>query len=135
MLKSKLINFNKFEDPRGSLTSIEQLKDIPFIIRRVYWIYDVPGGQIRGGHAFKKQKEMVIALSGSFDVKINNGKTEVKYHLNRSYFGVYIPNGLWRSLENFSTNSVALILSSTPFHEDDYIRLFSNFHQYRNGKK
>jgi len=126
-IKIELINLPKIEDPRGNLTFIEQEKHIPFKIKRVYWIYDVPGGQIRGGHAFKEQNECVVALSGSFDVVINDGKTEKRYHLNRSYFGLYIPNMLWRHMDNFSTNSVALVLSSTLFHEDDYIRNFVEF--------
>lgn len=87
----------------------------------------MPGGQIRGGHAFKEQQELVVALSGSFDVVINDGKSEQKFHLNRSYYGLYIPNGLWRHMENFSTNSVALVLSSTGYSEDDYIRDYADF--------
>lgn len=125
-----LINLPKFEDPRGNLTFIEEEKHIPFPIKRVYWIYDVPGGQIRGGHAFKVQQELVVALSGSFDVVINDGRSEQKFHLNRSYYGLYIPCGLWRHMENFSTNSVALVLSSTPYNEEDYIREFEYFLEY-----
>lgn len=122
-----LINLPKFEDPRGNLTFIEDEKHIPFQIKRVYWIYDVPGGQIRGGHAFREQKELVVALSGSFDVVINDGISDQKFHLNRSYYGLFIPNGLWRHMENFSTNSVALVLSSTGYSEDDYIRDYADF--------
>ena len=123
----QLINLPKIEDPRGNLTFVEQLKHIPFEIKRAYWIYDVPGGQSRGGHAFMNQKEFIIALSGSFDVIINDGKQEHRFHLNRSYFGLYIPNGLWRSMDNFSTNSVVLVLSSTTFNENDYIRDFTDY--------
>jgi len=122
-----LIDLPKITDPRGNLTFIEQESHVPFEIKRVYWIYDVPGGQTRGGHAFKKQKELVVALSGSFDVVINDGNEEKRYHLNRSYYGLYIPNMLWRHMDNFSTNSVALVLSSTFFHEEDYIRDFEEF--------
>jgi len=129
-MEPKIIDLPKIEDPRGNLTFIEQEKHIPFQIKRVYWIYDVPGGQTRGGHAFKQQQEFVVALSGSFDVVINDGKREQHFHLNRSYYGLYIPNGLWRHMENFSTNSVALVLSSTFFHEEDYIRNFNDFLKY-----
>ena len=127
MCNLKLINLPKIEDPRGNLTFIEEEKDIPFKIKRVYWIYDVPGGQIRGGHAFKKQEEVVVALSGSFDVVVTDGKREQRHHLNRSYFGLYIPNGIWRHMENFSTNSVVMVLSSTSFNEEDYIRDYGEF--------
>jgi len=126
-----IINLTKIEDPRGNLTFIEQEKHIPFQIKRVYWIYDVPGGQTRGGHAFKEQQELVVALSGSFDVVVNDGKTEQRFHLNRSYYGLYIPQGLWRHMDNFSTNSVALVLSSTLYHESDYIRDFAEFAKYK----
>ncbi|WP_297092383.1 FdtA/QdtA family cupin domain-containing protein [uncultured Draconibacterium sp.] len=130
--KLKIIDFPKIEDPRGNLTFVQQNKHIPFAIERVYWIYDVPGGQVRGGHAFKKQQEVIVALSGSFDVLVNNGKQEVSYTLNRSYFGLYIPNGIWRSLQNFSTNAVALVLSSTRFSESDYIRNYEQYKHYLN---
>lgn len=131
----KLLNLPKFDDPRGNLSFIEEFKHIPFKIERTYWIYDVPGGEIRGGHAFLKQQEIVVALSGSFDVVINNGKEEKRFHLNRSYFGLYIPNKLWRSMDNFSTNSVALILSSTLFSETDYIRDFKDYINYVKDEK
>jgi len=130
-MQAKIINLPKIEDPRGSLTFIEQLEQIPFEIKRVYWIYDVPGGEVRGGHAFKEQCEFVVALSGSFEMVINDGKTEQRFQLNRSYFGLYVPAKLWRHMENFSTNSVALVLSSTAFHEEDYIRDFPTFVEYK----
>lgn len=122
-----IINLPKIEDPRGNLTFIEEENHIPFEIKRVYWIYDVPGGQIRGGHAFKKQQELIVALSGSFDVVIDNGKQKQTFSLNRSYYGLYIPNGLWREMNNFSTNSLAMVLSSTDFSEEDYIRDYNNY--------
>ena len=125
--KAKIIQLPKIEDPRGNLTFIEQENHILFEIKRVYWIYDVPGGQTRGGHAFKKQEELVVALSGSFDVVINDGKEEKRYHMNRSYYGLYIPNRLWRHMDNFSTNSVAMVLSSTFFSTDDYVRDFEEY--------
>ncbi|MBN1186606.1 MAG: WxcM-like domain-containing protein [Bacteroidales bacterium] len=126
-----IINLPKIEDARGNLTIIEQEKQIPFQIKRVYWIYDVPGGQRRGGHAFKEQQELVLALSGSFNVIVNNGKVEQRFQLNRSYYGLYIPQGFWRHMENFSTNAVALVLSSTPFNKADYIRNYSEFIEYK----
>lgn len=125
--KSVIINFPKVEDPRGNLTFVEGIIHIPFEIRRVYWIYDVPGGQIRGGHAFKKQEEVIIALSGSLDVILNDGRNSIKYQLNRSYYGLFVPSKLWRHMENFSTNSVVLILSSTKYDASDYIRDYNVF--------
>lgn len=129
----ELIQLPKFEDLRGNLSFIEENNHIPFKIQRVYWIYDVPGGQLRGGHAFKEQQELIIALSGSFDVVINDGCTTQTFQLNRSYYGLFIPNGLWRQLINFSTNSLALILSSTHYCADDYIIDFNDFSQHRNN--
>lgn len=123
----KINNLPKIEDDRGNLSFIEQEKHVPFEIKRVYWIYDVPGGEVRGGHAFKEQKEFIVALSGSFDVIINNGKDEERIHLNRSYYGLYIPNMLWRQMQNFSTNSLAVVLSSTRFNRDDYIWDFEKY--------
>jgi dTDP-4-dehydrorhamnose 3,5-epimerase-like enzyme len=122
-----IINLPKIEDERGNLTFIEEENHIPFKIKRVYWIYDVPGGQKRGGHAFKEQQEFIVALSGSFDVVIDDGKQKQTFPLNRSYYGLYIPNGLWREMNNFSTNSLALVLSSTEFSEDDYIRDYQTY--------
>jgi dTDP-4-dehydrorhamnose 3,5-epimerase-like enzyme len=123
----ELINLPKILDPRGNLSFIEETNHIPFEIMRAYWIYDVPGGEIRGSHAYKKNCEFIVALSGSFDIILHDGINEKKYSLNRSYFGLYVPNLLWRSMENFSTNSLALVLSSTSYDESDYIRNFSDF--------
>jgi hypothetical protein len=123
----KVLQLPKIEDPRGNLSIIEEEKHIPFKIKRSYWIYDVPGGQIRGGHAFKEQQEFIVALSGSFDIVVDDGKSKQTYSLNRSYFGLYIPKGLWRQMENFSTNSLALVLSSTEFSEIDYIRNYKEY--------
>lgn len=127
MNSAKLIELPKILDKRGNLSFIESLEHVPFEIKRAYWIYDVPGGEIRGGHAFKEQKEFIVALSGSFDVIIDNGKEKQKFHLNRSYFGLYVPAGSWRSMENFSTNSLALVVASTAYHESDYIRDYNEF--------
>lgn len=124
---AKIINLPKIEDNRGNLSFIEGLNHIPFEIKRVYWIYDVPGGEIRGGHAYKTLNEFVIALSGSFDVILNDGKEEKKYSLNRSYYGLYLPKMYWRRLENFSTNALCLVLASEKYNEEDYIRNFSEF--------
>lgn len=127
MNQPDIIQLPKIEDLRGNLSFLEENNHIPFKIERVYWIYDVPGGQIRGGHAFRNQQEFIIALSGSFDVITDNGKTKQLFSLNRSYYGLYIPNGIWRQMENFSTNSLALVLSSTSYDEQDYIRDYDIF--------
>ena len=119
--KVKLIQLPKILDRRGNLTFIEGNNHIPFEIKRAYWIYDVPGGETRGGHAFREQKEFIVALSGSFDVVVNTGSEKITFQLNRSYTGLYIPKGMWRHMENFSTNSLALVLASTAFNKNDYI--------------
>jgi len=131
-MKPIIINLPKIEDPRGNLSIIEEEKNIPFKIERTYWIYDVPGGEIRGGHAFKEQREFIVALSGSFDVVVDDGTKQQTFSLNRSYYGLYLPAGFWRQMQNFSTNSLALVLSSTTFAEDDYIR---DYQVYLNFKK
>jgi dTDP-4-dehydrorhamnose 3,5-epimerase-like enzyme len=131
ILDVRFINLPKIEDPRGNLSIIEEEEHIPFSIERVYWIYDVPGGQIRGGHAFKKQQEFIVALSGSFDIIVDDGEGKQRYHLNRSYYGLLIPAGLWRQMENFSTNSFAMVLSSTFYSEDDYIREYIDFLKFK----
>jgi len=131
LLGVELVNLPKFEDPRGNLSFIEENKHIPFKIERTYWIYDVPGGQMRGGHAFKEQQEFIVALSGSFDVVVKDGKNETRYSLNRSYYGLFIEAGLWRQMENFSTNAVAMVLSSTRFNENDYIREYEDYKKYK----
>lgn len=129
-MKARIIDFKKFEDARGNLSFIEGEKDIPFKIERTYWIYDVPGGEERGGHAFKNQQELIVALSGSFDVVLDNGKLKQTHSLNRSYYGLYIPAGLWRQMQNFSTNALAMVLSSTHFDKNDYIHKFEDFLTY-----
>ena len=128
--KINIHNLPKIDDNRGNLTFIESQKHIPFIIKRVYWIYDVPGGEIRGGHAYKELQEFVVALSGSFDVVLSNGSDEKRITLNRSYYGIYVPQMIWRQLENFSTNSFCLILASLPYSEDDYIRNYEEYKQH-----
>lgn len=130
----RIINLPKILDRRGNLSFFEHPNQLPFEIARTYWIYDVPGGEVRGSHAFKEQQEFIIALSGSFDIVINDGKEEKIYSLNRSYHGLYIPKMYWRKLENFSTNSLALIISDQLYNEDDYIRDFDEFKKLANEK-
>jgi len=122
MEKAKLVSLPKILDKRGNLSVIESDNHIPFTIRRTYLIYDVPGGEVRGGHAFLEQKEMIVALSGSLDIIVFDGVKEQKFSLNRSYQGLYIPNGLWRHMENFATNTLVLVISNTNYNENDYIR-------------
>lgn len=126
-MNARIIELPKIVDQRGNLTFVEELNQIPFKIERVYWIYDVPGGETRGGHAFKKNKEFIIALSGSFDVIIKDGKARKRFSLNRSYYGLYVPELLWRSLENFSTNSLCLVIASEKYSLRDYIRDWNEF--------
>ncbi len=126
----KIINLLKIIDKRGNLSFVEENKHIPFKIERSYWIYDVPGGKKRGGHAYKNNQEFIIALSGSFDVVLDDGKELQVFSLNRSYYGLYVPQGLWREMNNFSTNSLALVLASTPYDPDDYIYDYETFKQY-----
>lgn len=126
-MQEKLFRLPKVEDNRGNLSYLENRDQIPFDLQRVYWIYDVPGGQKRGSHAYRKQEEVIIALSGSFDVVLDDGKEKRKHQLNRSYNALYVPRMMWRSLENFSTNSLCLVLASEPFDESDYIRNYREF--------
>ena len=130
-MQAQIIQLPKILDRRGNLSFIESNNHIPFRIERCHWIYDVPGGEKRGGHAYKENKEFIVALSGSFDVIVNNGKEETVYHLNRSYYGLYVPAMNWRYMENFSTNSLALVLSSTKYDAEDYIRELSLFKEMK----
>ena len=132
MKNCQLINLPKIMDSRGNLTFIESNSHVPFKIKRTYWIFDVPGGEIRGSHAFINSHEFIIALSGSFDVVLHDAKKEFKYNLSRLHYGLYIPNMLWRRMENFSTNSVALIVSNIGYDEEDYIRDFKEFKKIKN---
>ncbi len=124
---ARIIELPRVQDPRGNLSFIQNTDHLPFDIKRVYWIYDVPGGRNRDGHAFRTQQELIVALSGSFDVILNDGTEERRYHLCRSYYGLYVPAMTWREIDNFSTNSVALVISSTIFDENDYIRDFETY--------
>lgn len=127
----KIIELPKFLDARGNLSFAENIKQIPFEIKRTYWIYDVPGGENRGGHAYRENEEFIIALSGSFDVVVDDGENRKSFTLNRSYYGLYVPAGLWRTMENFSTNSFALEFGSHHFDKDDYIRNYEEYCRYR----
>lgn len=123
----RLIDLPKIEDDRGNLTFVENTRHIPFEIKRVYYLYDVPGGSMRAGHAHKELHQFLIAMSGSFDVLVDDGKHKVKFHLNRSYYGLYIPPMVWREIDNFSSGSVCLALASEFFIEEDYYRHYSDF--------
>lgn len=130
---AQIIQLPKIEDERGNLSFLEQGNQIPFVIKRVYWIYDVPGGEYRGAHAYQDNKEFIVALSGSFDVVLDDGMEKKVFSLNRSYYGLYVPSGLWRYMDNFSTNSLAFITSSTVFDTADYIRDYDAFLAYKKG--
>lgn len=130
-----IIKLPIFTDPRGNLSFAEQNNQIPFEIKRTYWIYDVPGGEVRGGHAFRKNEEFIVALSGAFDVIVDDGIQKTKYTLNRSYYGLYIPRGLWRTIDNFSTNSFALEFGSTHYDINDYIRDYDEFSKLKKDGK
>ena len=131
----RIIELPKFLDTRGNLSFAEQNTHIPFEIKRTYWIYDVPGGENRGGHAFRETEEFIVALSGSFDVVIDDGNVKKVFTLNRSYYGLYIPKGVWREINNFSTNSLALEFASTKYDPDDYIREYDDYLKYKNHGK
>lgn len=127
MNQPTIIELPKFLDARGNLSFAQNTTHIPFEIKRTYWLYDVPGGESRGGHAYRETEEFVIALSGSFDVIVDDGKEKKTFHLNRSYYGLYIPKGMWREMDNFSTNSLALEFASTKYTPEDYIRDYNEF--------
>ncbi len=128
----RLIELPKFLDDRGNLSFAENFSQIPFEIKRTYWLYDVPGGITRGGHAEKNNEELVIAISGSFEIFVDDGTESKTFTLNRSYYGLYIPKGLWREIKEFSSNSVALEFGSIPYDVNDYIRDYTEFLEYAN---
>ena len=134
MDKPQIIELPKYLDSRGNLSVIEEFKQIPFKIERAYWIYDVPGGENRGGHAYKESQEFIVALSGSFDVVVDDGIEKKRFSLNRPYYGLYVPAGLWREMDNFSTNSVALEFSSIHYEESDYVRDYSEYLKLRRNE-
>ncbi len=131
----RIINLPKINDPRGNLTFIENEKHIPFQIKRVYYLYDVPGGESRGGHAHKNLRQFLIAASGSFDVIVYDGKENKRFHLNRSYYGLYVPPLIWREIDNFSSGSVCLTLASELYDENEYLRDYDSFIKYLADKK
>jgi hypothetical protein len=131
----RTVEFPKVTDPRGNLTFVEGGREVPFDIQRVYWIYGVPGGERRGGHAYGRLHEMIIALSGSFEVRLDDGSRRKTYTLSRGYRGLYVPNMIWRELESFSTNAVCLILASEPYDEGDYIRDHEEFISLQAGRQ
>ena len=131
MEEVRLIELPKIGDRRGNLSVIEEKNHIPFKVERTFWIYDVPGGESRGGHAYRSTEEFIVALSGSFDVVLDDGKERKTFSLNRSYYGLYVPKMIWREMTNFSTNSVALVLSSTKYDVADYIRDYEQFKKMR----
>jgi len=127
MKEPKLIELPIFADPRGNLSFAEQNNHIPFEIQRTYWIYDVPGGESRGGHAFKETNEFIIAISGCFDVTVDDGKNKQTFRLDRSYYGLFIPKGFWRTMDNFSTNSLALEFADTKYDRSDYVMEYEDY--------
>ena len=134
-LNTALIDFPKITDPRGNLTVAQAFTDVPFAIQRAYWVYDVPAGECRGGHAHKLCKEVLIALSGSFHVTVDNGEEQKAVLLNHPYQGLLIDTDVWRTLDDFSSGAVCLVLASEPFDEDDYIREYDDFLRYLADKK
>lgn len=132
---AKIIELPKFTDLRGNLSFIEQLNHIPFEIKRTYWIYDVPGGESRGGHAYRTNQEFIVSLSGAFDVIIDDGNQRKVFSMNRSYYGLYVPPGLWRSMENFSTNSLALEFGSTNYDRSDYVDDYDLYLKFKKNEE
>ncbi len=123
----RIINLPKISDPRGNLTFLEGMRHIPFEIKRVFYLYDVPGGESRAGHALKTCEQFVIAMSGSFDLVLDDGVDRKRFHLNRSYYGIYLPPLIWREIDNFSSGSVCTVMASEPYNEDSYYREYSHF--------
>lgn len=130
----RIIDLPKITDPRGNLTFVENQTHIPFDIKRVYYTYDVPGGAERGGHAHKELKQLIIAMSGSFDITLDDGFEKKKFHLNRSYFGLYVCPMIWREIDNFSSGSVCMVLASELYSEADYYREYEDFLKAARGE-
>lgn len=126
----RLIDLPKIIDPRGNLTVAEQLREVPFNVERVYWTYDVPAGESRGGHAHRECEEVIVAVSGSFDVTLDNGEERKTYHLNHPYQGLYVGTGIWRTLDDFSSGAVCLVIASHLFEEEDYIRDYDEYQKW-----
>ena len=123
----RIVDLPRVTDPRGNLTFIEGSRHVPFAIQRVYYLYDVPGGAERGGHGHKELHQLIIAMSGSFDVIVDDGRERARHHMNRSYYGLYIPPMMWREIDNFSSGSVCLVLASHLYDENDYYRDYDKF--------
>jgi hypothetical protein len=128
--EGRIIDLPKIIDPRGNLTVAEQLKNVPFEVKRVYWVYDVPSGECRGGHAHKQCREFIVAVSGSFTVTLNDGKEQATFLLNHPYQGLLVETNIWRTLDDFSSGAVCLVLASEPFEEEDYIREYDEYIEY-----
>ena len=128
--KGYIIDLPKIVDPRGNLTVAEGLNDVPFEVKRVYWTYDVPSGESRGGHAHRCCEEFIVAVSGSFDVTLDDGRERRTFHLNHPYQGLYVGTGIWRTLDDFSSGAVCLVLASERFEEEDYIREYDDYTEY-----
>ncbi len=131
--KVKIVELPKIAEPRGNLTFVEGGNHIPFDIKRVYYLYDVPGGAERGGHAHKELRQLIIAMSGSFDVVLDDGTEKKRFHLNRSYYGLYVPTMLWRELDNFSSGAVCMVLASNKYDEADYYREYNDYLEVARG--
>jgi hypothetical protein len=128
-----VVTLPRIQDPRGNLTFVEAHRHVPFYIKRVYYLYDVPGGAERGGHGHHRLRQLIVAMSGSFDVVLDDGRRRARYHLNRSYTGLYVCPMIWRELDNFSSGSVCLVLASEPYEESDYLRDYEAFRALRNA--
>lgn len=131
----RIIQLPKIADPRGNLTVAEELKNVPFDIKRAYWVYDVPGGESRGGHAHKRLRQLIVALSGSFHVTLDNGHERKTYLLNHPWEGLFVETGIWRTLDDFSSGAVCMVLASEPYEEDDYIYEYDDFLKYIRGRQ
>ncbi len=128
--EGRIINLPKITDPRGNLTVAEGMKDVPFSVARVYWVYDVPAGESRGGHAHRRCREFIVAVSGSFTVTLDDGRERTTVLLNHPYQGLLVETGVWRTLDDYSSGAVCLVLASDPFCEEDYIRDYDDFKRY-----
>ncbi len=126
-----MLQLPRIYNPAGSITAVNNNKEVPFVIKRIYYLFDVPGGEARGGHAHKELQQLIVAASGSFDIIIDDGNVKRTFHLSRPYMGLYMPAGLWRELDNFSSGSICLVLASTVYEEADYIRDYSTFKEWK----
>jgi hypothetical protein len=130
----RIIELPRIYDPSGNITAVNNQKEVPFAVKRIYYLYDVPGGEARGGHAHKELQQLIVAASGSFDIALHDGKEEKIFSLSRPYEGLYLAPGIWRALHNFSSGAICLVLASTIYSEDDYIRDYDDFTNYKSVK-